>query len=513
MMGRPDGYDSGLRCPHCAYNLTGLSDDRCPECGRTFDRQALLRDIQRDVTPWEAGPGMSTFWMTWKMAIVNPDAVAESQLRPHSSTRAWLYSLTCYALASAILAGPVFLTYSGVGGFRGLRMIVATSVAIMCGAVFAETVMAALMTAVVWTPTPRRSGYRLWRGFTHYMSGYVVVSAFFAAVAMLAPFIADAAAAASTRVTQKLAFGVAPGFGGMNALWWIGAVGGMGDRRTPPMTGVGHLATLVVGLAAVGAGGLSLAATSGLLERIGCRGRGFGSRTPFGRGFTPPSRWATMREASKVPRDRQARRSKPRIMPRIAQIVGVLLLVSGCAPDRSTGVGQSAMKPPNESKTAAGGPDSRVAQAPAEPAPPEAPPPTNRRLLLEELERHDERDRPASNERRPLLDVAPAAVPYRPKRPVNSWMIFREAYKPLKDATCKAEWTGGNRLEVDTENINRITLDLTRLPAGAARRGPWNLQIDGQGIEITGRRGRIMDLVRSRNGRWTVDRKTLRKRE
>jgi len=156
-----------------------------------------------------------------------------------------------------------------------------------------------------------------------------------------------------------------------------------------------------------------------------------------------------------------------------------------------------------------------VAQAPAEPAPPEAPPPTNRRLLLEELERHDEGDRPASDapaSRRPPPDAAPAAVPYKPKRPVNSWIVFREAYKPLKDATCKADWTGGNRLEVDTENINRITLDLARLPAGAPRRGPWNLQIDGQGIEITGRRGRIMDLVRSRNGRWTVDRKTLRKR-
>lgn len=202
-------------------------------------------------------------------------------------------------------------------------------------------------------------------------------------------------------------------------------------------------------------------------------------------------------------------------MVRITRIVGVLLLVAGCAPDRSTGVGQSAAKRSNEPETVAAEParsDSRVAQAPSEPVPPEAPPPTNRRLLLEELERQRDGDRPASDARRPSPGPSPAAVPDKPKRPVNSWIIFREAYKPLKDATCKAEWTGGNRLEVDTENINRITLDLTRLPAGASRRGPWNLQIDGQGFEITGRRGRIMDLVRSRNGRWNVDRKTLRKR-
>lgn len=26
--------DNGLTCPACAYNLTGLASDRCPECGR-----------------------------------------------------------------------------------------------------------------------------------------------------------------------------------------------------------------------------------------------------------------------------------------------------------------------------------------------------------------------------------------------------------------------------------------------------------------------------------------------
>jgi hypothetical protein len=94
-------------------------------------------------------------------------------------------------------------------------------------------------------------------------------------------------------------------------------------------------------------------------------------------------------------------------------------------------------------------------------------------------------------------------------------VIFREAFKPAEDAACRVAWTGGNRLEVHTENIQRFTIDLTRLPEGAPTKGPWNLQVDGQGIEMTGFRpkpgytGKIRDLVRSQNGNWTVDRKQL----
>ena len=103
----------------------------------------------------------------------------------------------------------------------------------------------------------------------------------------------------------------------------------------------------------------------------------------------------------------------------------------------------------------------------------------------------------------------------RPSRPNDSWIIFREAFDSKKDASCEMEWTGGNRLVVKTENIQRLTIDMTQLPSGAPRKGPWNLQIDGQGIEITGfspkegYTGKIRDLVRSKNGIWSVDKKKL----
>jgi hypothetical protein len=91
-----------------------------------------------------------------------------------------------------------------------------------------------------------------------------------------------------------------------------------------------------------------------------------------------------------------------------------------------------------------------------------------------------------------------------PRRPSSDWAVFQEAYHEEQDAICLGRWTGGNRLEITTDNIRRLRLDLNRLPEGAPGRGPWNLQIDRQGIQITGARGKVIDLVRSQHGNWTV---------
>jgi len=105
--------------------------------------------------------------------------------------------------------------------------------------------------------------------------------------------------------------------------------------------------------------------------------------------------------------------------------------------------------------------------------------------------------------------------PRRPRRPKETWVIFREAFDEQKDASCRVKWMGRNRFELRTDNIRRLTLDMTRLPKGAPRKGPWIVIIDGQGVELTGFRpkpgytGNKRDLVRSKNGKWTVDRRKL----
>ncbi len=199
------------------------------------------------------------------------------------------------------------------------------------------------------------------------------------------------------------------------------------------------------------------------------------------------------------------RGSQLRLVVMICLVAGFLL--SGAACQQPTTPGKAREGPPRQSPTAPSQPalgDQPPAQdVMQDEAPPPPPAPPEARQL--------EEAHPAAQETDPREAEEPAAfarrlAEARPKRPAPSWVIFREAFDDAKDAACTAEWTGGNRLEVHTENIRRITLDLHRLPGGAPQRGPWNLQLDGQGVQITGFRGKVLDLVRSKNGNWTVDR-------
>ncbi len=39
---------STLHCPECGYNLTGLPENRCPECGKDFDPEQLEEQQNRE---------------------------------------------------------------------------------------------------------------------------------------------------------------------------------------------------------------------------------------------------------------------------------------------------------------------------------------------------------------------------------------------------------------------------------------------------------------------------------
>src|SRR5438309_5444052 len=67
--------DADLLCGHCLHNLRAVPSDRCPECGRRFDRsRILLPNI-----PWEQRRYIGRFrayWRTVRLITFRPAKLA-----------------------------------------------------------------------------------------------------------------------------------------------------------------------------------------------------------------------------------------------------------------------------------------------------------------------------------------------------------------------------------------------------------------------------------------------------
>ena len=107
----------------------------------------------------------------------------------------------------------------------------------------------------------------------------------------------------------------------------------------------------------------------------------------------------------------------------------------------------------------------------------------------------------------PLAPPLPDDRP-RPKSPLHPsgppWANVADVTDPDLDADIKASVTNGNRLRIKSDNIRVLRLDLGQLPPGSSKVGPWNLMLDDQAIELTGKRGKRITFVRSPGGRWEV---------
>jgi len=105
--------DEQLYCPVCHYNLTGLTEDRCPECGSAFDRQRL-REAQvlslRPLIPWEKRDELGwvrAFWQTVRISCGRPRQFCFAfSIRPQK-TRALSFYILCLVIMAAGLAGVI----------------------------------------------------------------------------------------------------------------------------------------------------------------------------------------------------------------------------------------------------------------------------------------------------------------------------------------------------------------------------------------------------------------------
>jgi len=99
--GHPDLTDTGMRCPRCEYNLTGLTDPRCPECGTTFDWDDIRRAAAcppriafERARRWRKIPA---FAVTWATVLFAPWVFARQIAQRVSWRHGLVFGATCFA--------------------------------------------------------------------------------------------------------------------------------------------------------------------------------------------------------------------------------------------------------------------------------------------------------------------------------------------------------------------------------------------------------------------------------
>ncbi len=235
--------DSGLRCPTCDYNLTGITESdgehRCPECGHVFKFQDLRRNPGA-IPCWE-DPGrgaairfLRTCWMTWmKPAEFGHQFPTVYRTQAARSFR-WTVLVIIIAFGAAIIA-PALLPASGSGTPTSTRTPLGAFCAVVtglpAGVLACEALIALTLSAVLPRPRLARENLRRglsasWAGLVGYYRGFSIISI---AGGLLATVLASGGRSSSGPIW----------IAAVVVCWWwfsldtaVAAHCGLGSRRT-----------------------------------------------------------------------------------------------------------------------------------------------------------------------------------------------------------------------------------------------------------------------------------------
>ncbi len=167
---------AGLRCPACTYDLTGLSESRCPECGQTFDAAALRSGI-RPATPWDTPGERFGFLRTLWMSLFHVRRLVAAFPDRHSRGAALRFSLLCYAVAWTLLILTVPAALGPPTSVSALVIFGSLVAAMIC-----EVFVGGRVGAILHFDQRQRPAF--WSGVNKYLSGYLIVTSLAVALAL-----------------------------------------------------------------------------------------------------------------------------------------------------------------------------------------------------------------------------------------------------------------------------------------------------------------------------------------
>lgn len=220
-------HDSGLRCPACDYNLTGVAENRCPECGNAFDPQRLhavlagtpaaipiLDDQSRDPHLRLMQVCLLTWFAPGRFGRTFP---------PHCRRTSVLNFR--WSIAAITVLGYL-LCVVPAGGLSALVGILVLTAAVLTGVVLCEMMMETALRAFLAAGTPPRffaDSADCWHGLVGCFRSFLLLQGILLGSAVL---LTEAAGVRTWPAAEYVAVYLVP-------LWWWAALArAVGVRRT-----------------------------------------------------------------------------------------------------------------------------------------------------------------------------------------------------------------------------------------------------------------------------------------